>query len=100
MTGRRQISVSYLLGRGHGGLALGHHVEEERPDERTADVLPRPHPPDGEQKGDVTQHPRYKNQCPQLQMTHNGNTALSRESGQAAFSVQKKEEEEEKKRAD
>lgn len=58
------------------GFSFIHHVEEEGPDERTADVLSRPHPPDGEQKGDVAQHPRYKNQCPQLQRAHNENTAL------------------------
>lgn len=67
---------SYLLRL--GGISLRHHVEEEGPDEWTADVLPRPHPPDGEQEGDVAQHPRYKNQCPQLQRAHNGNTALRR----------------------
>lgn len=71
---------SYLLRL--GGFSLRHHVEEEGPDERTADVLPRPHPPDGEQEGDVAQQPRYKNQCPQLQRAHNGNTAPEKESAQ------------------
>lgn len=59
---------SYLASLG----CFAHHVQERRTDERVADVLPRPHPPDGEQEGEVTQHPRYKNQRLQLQVTHNG----------------------------
>lgn len=57
---------SYLLRLRRGRVVLAHHVRKERTDERAADVLPRPHPPHGQQEGDVAQHPRNKNQCPQL----------------------------------
>lgn len=67
------------------GLSSRLHAEEEGPDQRTADVLSRPHPPDGEQEGDVAQQPAYKKQCPQLQRAHNEtHTALRGRAGRQA----------------